>query len=79
MRKGVMIANKDKYINLILVHIMVLGALFLIGYFIKDAENIRKKQEECERICQPAKAVKTISLGKCICLEEELDTENKQQ
>lgn len=67
--------NKEKYINLIIVHIFVLFALFLVGYFIRDAELVRKKQEECDKACFPTKAVKSISIKKCICYEEEVDNE----
>lgn len=63
--------KKQKYINLIVVHVAVLFAIFLIGYFIKDAEEIRKRQEECAKRCYPSKPVKTLSLRHCMCLELE--------
>lgn len=74
-----MVANKEKYINLIFVHVLVLFAIFVVGFFIKDSEEIRHKQEECDKYCHPAKAVKSISLRSCMCYEEEVDNENKQE
>lgn len=69
-----MTANrKEKYINLIIIHIVVLCAISLIAYVVKDAEEIRKRQEECEKRCYPAKPVKTLSVRHCMCIEELVD------
>jgi len=79
MRKGVMAANREKIVNLIVVHLAALSAIFLISYVIKDAEEVRKRQEECEKRCYPAKTVKFISLRHCMCIEESLDNEEQPE
>lgn len=62
---------REKIINLIVIHIAVLFALFMIGYFIRDIEIVRKRQEQCKKICYPQKVVESMSMRKCVCYEED--------
>ena len=74
-----MSAFREKYINLVFIHLVVLSALFLIGYVIKDASEVRERQEQCAKHCYPAKPVKSLSLRHCMCIEEEVDNVKQEE